>query len=139
MVGSFLITDAQSPKLIQPSERPLDDPPPSAQSAAMFCVALGEPRHDVAGTQTLPDCRHVITTVSQHAIRTMARSSSLALQGWDGINQCEGLLRVVAIGPGELNGQWNSAFVTDQMTLAAELRSVGRIRSRFEAPKNRSH
>jgi hypothetical protein len=29
-VGSFLKSDAQSPKLIEPSERPLDDPAPSA-------------------------------------------------------------------------------------------------------------
>src|SRR5580704_12529284 len=41
--GSFLVSDAQSAKLVEPSERPLDDPAPSAQSAAMFGVALGEP------------------------------------------------------------------------------------------------
>jgi hypothetical protein len=63
-VGSFLITDAQSPKLIEPSERPLDDPAPSAQSAAVFGVALGEPRYDAARTQTLPDCFRIITTVA---------------------------------------------------------------------------
>ncbi len=63
-VGSFFITDAQSPKLIEPGKAPLNDPAPSAQSAAMFCVALGEPGHDVPGTQTLPDCLGVITTVA---------------------------------------------------------------------------
>ena len=39
-VGSFLVANAQSPKLVQPSERPLHDPAPSAQSTAMFGVAL---------------------------------------------------------------------------------------------------
>ena len=63
-VGSFLITHAQSPKLIEPSERPLDDPTPSAQSASMFGVALREPRHDPAGTQTSPERLSVITTVA---------------------------------------------------------------------------
>ena len=63
-VGSFLITDAQSPKLIEPSERRLDDPTPSAQSASMFGVALGQPGHDVAVTQTLPNCLCVITAVA---------------------------------------------------------------------------
>ncbi len=53
LVCSFLITDAQSPKLIEPGKAPLNDPTPSAQSAATFCVALGEPGHDVAGMQTL--------------------------------------------------------------------------------------
>jgi hypothetical protein len=63
-VGSFLITDSQPPKLIQPGERPLDDPTPSAQSAAMLGVAHGKPRYDAAGTQTSPDCLRVITTVA---------------------------------------------------------------------------
>ena len=63
-VGSFLIPDAQSPKLIQPSECPFDHPPPSPQSAAMCGVALGEPRHDAAFTQTLADCLRVITAVA---------------------------------------------------------------------------
>jgi hypothetical protein len=63
-VGSFLITDAQSAKLIEPCEGPFHHPAPSPQSAAMSGVSLGEPRHDAAGTQTLPDCLCVITTVA---------------------------------------------------------------------------
>ena len=52
------------------------------------------------GTQTLPDCLRVITTVAQHAVRTMAWTSPLSLQGWDSVNGYECLLRVVTIGPG---------------------------------------
>jgi hypothetical protein len=65
----------------------------------------------------------------------MARTSPLSLQGGDSVNECEGLLRVVTIGPGELNGQRNSASVTNQMTLAAELRSVGGVGTRSRPPK----
>ena len=65
----------------------------------------------------------------------MARSSSLSLQGWDGINQCECLLRVVAIGPSELDGQRNSASVANQMTLAAQLGPVGGIGTCLKPPK----
>jgi hypothetical protein len=65
--------------MIQPGEGPLDQPSPLAQPAAMLSAALCEPRHDAAGTQTLPDYLSVITTVAEHAIRTMARSSSLSL------------------------------------------------------------
>jgi hypothetical protein len=91
-VCPLFIANTQATKLIQPGEGSFHYPAPSAQSAAMFSVAPREPRHDVAGTQTLPDCLRVITTVTQHAIRTVARMSALSLQGWDGINQCEGLL-----------------------------------------------
>jgi hypothetical protein len=112
-VGSLFIADAQAAKLIKPSEGSLHHPSPSAQSAAMISVSFGKPRLDVAGTQTLPDRFGVITTVAQHTIRTMARSSSLSLQRWDGINQCEGLLRVVTIRSCELDGKGNSTTVTN--------------------------
>jgi ribosomal protein L34E len=39
------------------------------------------------------------------------------------------------IGPGELNGERNSAPVADQMTLAARLSPVGRIGTRLRPPK----
>ena len=65
----------------------------------------------------------------------MARSSSLSLQPWDGVNQCEGLLRVVTIGSGQLNGERNPATVADQMTFAAQLGPVGWIGSRLQPPK----
>ena len=56
----------------------------------------------------------------------MPWASSLSLQAWDGINQCERLLRVVTIGSGQLNGERNSPCVADQMTFAAQRgRSVG--------------
>jgi hypothetical protein len=101
----------------------------------MFGVALGEKRDDMAGEQTLAYCLGVIAPVAQYAIRTMARSSALSLQRWDGIDQRKRFLRVVTIGPGEVNGQRNSASVANQMTLAAELRSVGGIRTRLKPPK----
>ena len=63
----------------------------------------------------------------------------LALQGWDRVNQCKSLLRIVAIGAGELDGQRNSMSVAYYMTLAAELRSISGVGACYEAPKNCSH
>ena len=56
----------------------------------------------------------------------MPWASALSLQAWDGVNQREGLLRVVTIASGQLNGERNSACVADQMALAAQL--VGRAK-----------
>jgi len=78
-VSPLFIAHTQTAELIEPSEGALHHPPPPAQSTAMFGVTLGEPRHDMAGSQTSPDCLRVITTVAYHAIRTMARSSALSL------------------------------------------------------------
>ena len=63
-VGSLLIANTQATELIQLREGTFYDPAPSAESTAMFGVALGEPRNDVATTQTLPDCLRVVTTVA---------------------------------------------------------------------------
>jgi hypothetical protein len=45
------------------------------------------------------------------------------------------LLAVVAIGPSELNRQWNALPITNQMTLAAELGPIGRIGTCLWPPK----
>jgi len=65
----------------------------------------------------------------------MARTSSLSLQAWDGVNQCKGLLRVVTVGPGQLNGERNPATIADQMALTAQLGPISRVRSRLSPPK----
>ena len=63
-VGPLFVANTKAAKLIKPRESPFNHPAPSAQSAAMFGVALGEPRHDVADKQTSPDRLGVITTVA---------------------------------------------------------------------------
>ena len=134
-VRPLFVANAQSSELIQPSERPLHDPAPSAQATAMFGVSFRKRRDDASVTQTLPDRFGIITTVAQHAVRTMARTPALTLHGRNGINQRERLLRVVAVGPSELDGQRDSASIANHMTLAAELRSVGRVGTCLKPPK----
>jgi len=63
-VGSFLVANTQSAKLIQPSEGPFHYPPPSTQSTAMLSVTHRQQRQDTAVAQTLADCLRVITTVA---------------------------------------------------------------------------
>jgi hypothetical protein len=52
-VSPLFAAHAQPPELIQPSKGPFDHPAPSAQSAAMFRVALRQKRDDSSVTQTL--------------------------------------------------------------------------------------
>jgi hypothetical protein len=78
-VGAFFVANSQPSELVQPSEGSLHHPAPSPQPTAMFGITLRKSRHDAAGTQTFPDRFRVITSVSQHAIRTMARSPPFSL------------------------------------------------------------
>jgi hypothetical protein len=68
----------------------------------------------MAGVQTLSDRFSVITPVAYHAIRTMARTPSFALQNWNRINECQRRLRIVTIGPGELDGQRYTTSIVDK-------------------------
>ena len=63
-VRPLFVAHAQAPELIQPSERPLHNPAPSAQSTAMFGVAFRKKRDNASVTQTLPDRFGIITTVA---------------------------------------------------------------------------
>ncbi len=65
----------------------------------------------------------------------MARTSPSSLQGWDRIHECDSLLRVVTIGPGELNYERNTLSLANQMTLAAELGAIRRISTGLLPPK----
>jgi hypothetical protein len=51
-VRPLLVAHPESPELVQ---GPFHNPAPSPQSAAMFGVALREPGHNAASTQTLPN------------------------------------------------------------------------------------
>ncbi len=63
-VGALFVTNAQAAKLIKPSKGSFYYPPPSTQSTAMLSVSLGEPRQNVAGTETASDRLGVITPVA---------------------------------------------------------------------------
>jgi len=72
--------------------------------------------------------------------RRAARKTSLSLVRGDGINKCEGLLRVVDIGTGQLDREGDPSTVTDQMSLAPEFGSVGGTGTSFVLPKTaRTH
>ncbi len=47
-VSAFSVSYAQATKLIQPGEGPFHNPPPSSQPAAVFRIANGQQRQDVA-------------------------------------------------------------------------------------------
>ena len=79
----FFVAHPQWSKLIQPGERPLDQPAPLPQSAAMFGVAPRKKRDDPSFTQTLPDRFGIITKVGKQAVGTMAVVRALPIEmGW---------------------------------------------------------
>lgn len=134
-IRPFFVAQAESPELIQPGEGSLHHPSSLAQATAVFGIALCKKRENASVTQTAPDRLRVITAIAAHTIRSATRPTPVSLKSWDGVNQRECLLRVVAISPGKLNGQRNSLSVANHMALAAQLGPIGRIRARLLPPK----
>ena len=78
-VGPPVIAHAQVAELVQPRERPLDNPTPLSPAAAMLPSAHGQQWADVAGSKPPSDALRVVGTVAQYAVRTTPRSTSVAL------------------------------------------------------------
>jgi hypothetical protein len=85
-LGPLFVPHAQATELVQPREGTLDHPAPSAQPAAIFRIAHRKQRHDTSGPERATEFLRVVGSVTQHAIRTMAGSSELALKRWNGID-----------------------------------------------------
>src|SRR5262249_40063874 len=66
-VGPFVVADAQTPKLIEPGKRPLDDPPPAPQATAMRRAAPRDEGYYPPVSQSLSDRRRIVPAVRDHA------------------------------------------------------------------------
>ena len=69
-VRPLFVANAQSSELIQPSERPLHDPAPSAQATAMFGVSFRKRRDDA----TPPE---LFVHISGFSLRSIADPSKV--------------------------------------------------------------
>jgi len=58
-----------------------------------------------------------------------------SLQSWYSIHKCQCFLRVITVSAGQEDRKRDSAGIANQMTLAAQLGTVGRIRSGLWPPK----
>jgi hypothetical protein len=54
-IGTFLVSDAQSAKLVQPGKASFHDPAPLAEATAVLRVARRQQRQDATFSQTLPN------------------------------------------------------------------------------------
>ena len=137
-IGPLVIAHAQAAKLIQPGKRALDDPPPSAQSTAVFRSADGEQREDVADPKTAPDCLRVVCTVAQQAVGTATRASSLSLKCWNRIDERQRFLRIMSVGTGQAKRERHALAVANQMTLGSAFGPISGIWTGLVAPAHRT-
>ncbi len=80
---SLFVSDAQSPKLVQPGERALDHPAQGPQPGTMGQASPGQPALDAALGQRLTMRLRVVGTVTEEALREIAGCAALATDGRD--------------------------------------------------------
>jgi hypothetical protein len=124
-VGPLVIPHAQTAKLIEPSERPLHDRPPPAQSTPVHGATHSEPRHDVARPQSAPNRRRVVPAIPEHTVRPAPRSPPSAMQRGNRIYQRQGFVRVVPVRAGQANRERHAPPIADQMTFGPALGPIG--------------
>ena len=105
-------------------ERPLDDPPPPAQAAAVCHAAHRQQWHNATSSQPLSDARRIVATVANHAIRPIPWPSTFTLEWRNRIDQCQCFLRVIPVGTGQPDGERHASRVANQMTLAPSLGAI---------------
>jgi hypothetical protein len=89
----------------------------------------------VTRTQTLANYLCNVTAVAKHASRTTLGTTALSLQGWDGVDKGERLLRVISVCSCGLDCEWDTLTVADQMTFAAEFGATVGLEPVFCPPK----
>ena len=137
-VGPPVIAHAQVAELVQPRERPLDDPPPPAKAGPMLRAAPGEYRMNPTHSQAVPNRLGVVATVAQQTVRPTPRSSACTMEWRNCICQGQGFLRVISICACQAHGERHAPAVANQMALAPALGPIGRIRPGQVAPTHRT-
>lgn len=126
--------DEQAALVVQVADRAFDDVALTAEPAAVLYAASGDRVSDAAGSQLAAVLVVVIATVSEYAIRPLARPAERAAYGRDRVDERNQLRDVVAVGAGHTPGQEQAAGVGQDVVFDTRAAAVDRARSEPTAP-----
>ena len=134
-IRSSFIANAQSAKLVQPTERTFDDPTRFAQATA---VRRALPNQQVANASALQPATVsavAIGPISLHQGGSLTRPASLAGDCRNGQQQGFKGLAIVHVGTGQLCTERNALGIGAKMMLTARFAAIRRVATRLEPPK----
>lgn len=97
-VGAAFETDPQSAELMQPAQRPFDDPAVLAQSAAVFGVAMGNHRGNPTRPQGHPMIVRVVCPIGVEQFRVASGTPRLTADRRNRIDEGNQLCDVMTVG-----------------------------------------
>ena len=99
--GQFFVPNAQAPKLVQPGDRPFDDPTQLAHAGPMRKTPPRDAALDTALNQCLPMRLRVIGAVTEKALGAVTRCPALAADAGNRIDQRQQLSHIMRVGARE--------------------------------------
>ena len=133
----FFIPNTEPTVLKQPRECGLDDPAVLSQATAVLGIAFGDQRQDAAIAKGSPNLvLGVVRPIGEYRVGALARTAPRSCNGFDGVDERDGHLRVVNVGAGMFDRQRRAIAVDDQVALRAVLPAICRIRAGLVPPKS---
>lgn len=134
---TLFIAQPQASLIEEPGKGRFNDVAVFPEPTAMFGSALGDQGCHFALTQWLTNLLlGIVGTIRKHFLRTLTRPTARLLDTRNPIDQGNGHLRFVHIGPRVLDGQGRSLPVHDQMAFGAVLAPIRGIRAGLGPPKS---
>jgi hypothetical protein len=125
---------AKPAKLMEPANRPFDDPTVDAQATSMLSVAFCQDRFDSSVSQLLAMAGGVVRAIPLDSIRTLSWATAFSTNWRDRVHQRQQLGDVVRIRASQRGREGNAVGVRGQMMLAAGFTAICWIGSRFFPP-----
>ena len=133
-IGMAFIADDQSPELVDPCERPLDDPSVFSKVAAAFDASSCDAGRDGAGAQVAAAAVEVVTLVCVKLGGPFAGPTALLAYGMDGIGDIGQRHAVVAVGSRQDDCERDAGAVDHDVALGTRLAAISRVRACRVAP-----
>ena len=128
-VGPSLVADGEAAELGGPSQRPLHDPPVSAQTLAALDAAAGDAVLDATAGEHLTTAAVIVGFTGVQPRRAFARSSPALADRRDSIHHRLEHPAVVHVGPRQLQREVDAFPIGEDVAFRARLAPVGRVRA----------
>lgn len=129
-----LIANFESPELMQPCDRTLDDPARFSKPAAMRGTPRGKNGGNAQGAQAAAVGSGVVGAVALNAAGTLPRASAFARHRRDCNDQWNELGYIMGIGRRERRRERDAPGIADEVVLAARFAPIGGIGAGFFPP-----
>jgi len=128
-VGPSLVADGEAAELGEPGQRPLHNPPVSAQTLAALDPAAGDAVLDATAGESLTTAAVIVGLVGVQPGRAFARSSPALADRRHSIHHRLEHPAVVHVGSRQLQRERDALRIGEDVAFRARLAPVGRVRA----------